>query len=388
MFFFPNRSLDEANSGKLTLKMIKSSSKALFIVPDYRVADKVCEAIEESLKFATFSAKEIEHSKEPFISEKRAVAVVANRYDGIDFPDDECRLLIVQGLPRATNLQEKFIITRMGAGALLNDRIVTRIMQAFGRCTRSATDYAVIIVRDEELHNYLLMQDRRMFLHPELQAELEFGIEQSKETDILGFMENLQIFLRQDDEWREADNYIVSLREGLKKERFPGTADLKEAAIHEISFQNALWSGDYVTALEQCRKILGVLDHEDLRGYRALWNYLAGSAAWLSYDSGMIDSESTAQDYFESAKRATGAIRWLTNLSRIESKSPIKLSSDNGALILIERLEQVLENLGISHDRKFAQEEKFIIDNLDSKDSTQFELAHERLGKLLGFDAG
>ncbi len=55
---------------------------------------------------------------------------------------------------------------------------------------------------------------------------------------------------------------------------------------------------------------------------------------------------------------------------------------------LIERLEPVLESLGTSHDQKYAEEERFILDNLSSPESARFEEAHMRLGRLLGFDAG
>ena len=74
------------------------------------------------------------------------MAILANRFEGIDLFGDECRLLVVKGLPRTTNLHERFLETRMASTVILNDRIRTRIVQAIGRCTRSATDYAAVCV--------------------------------------------------------------------------------------------------------------------------------------------------------------------------------------------------------------------------------------------------
>src|SRR5262249_32843533 len=37
---------------------------------------------------------DLEVSKADFIQSDQAVAVIANRYDGIDFPDDDCRLSV------------------------------------------------------------------------------------------------------------------------------------------------------------------------------------------------------------------------------------------------------------------------------------------------------
>ena len=70
--------------------------------------------VRKSLKYPVFTAEELEFGRSKFVETDRAVAVVANRYDGIDFPNDDCRLLFVEGLPKATNLQERFLMNRMG----------------------------------------------------------------------------------------------------------------------------------------------------------------------------------------------------------------------------------------------------------------------------------
>ncbi|GAB4161480.1 MAG: DEAD/DEAH box helicase [Candidatus Promineifilaceae bacterium] len=390
LFFFPGHSFDEDQSSKLILDMIQRAGRSLIIVPDNRRAEDVRELVDDLADFEVFNVQQIETSKAPFVQADKAVAIIANRYDGIDFIDDECRLLIVGGLPRATNLQERFIISKMGAVALLNDRIMTRTVQAFGRCTRSATDYAAVVVWDEELHKYLLIRERRKFLHPELQAELEFGIEQAKEASSDDFLEFLKIFLAQDAEWIEADNYIASQREDMTRKSLPGTADLKSAVSYEVDYQYAMWEGDYVRALDNCRSVLTHLNDPDLRGYRALWNYLAGGAAWLSYRNGMSTDKSATKAYFSNAQKAAPAIRWLVRLSRTMDAPPGGLDRDSGSrgLALVERLEAVLEKLGTFHDRKFAKAEKFVLENLASGNSVQFEQGHEKLGELLGFDAG
>ena len=390
LFFFPGHSLDEEQSSTLVLNMIQRAQRGLVIVPDNKRAGEVRELVDNLSDFRVFNVQEIETSKEPFVQSDKAVAIIANRYDGIDFIDDECRLLVIGGLPRATNLQERFIINKMGAVALLNDRIMTRTVQAFGRCTRSATDYAAVVVWDEELHNYLLMRDRRRFLHPELQAELEFGIEQAKEATPADYLDYLSIFLEQDESWIDADNYIASQREAMTRNSLPGTDDLKAAVPHEVEYQYAMWEGDYVRALECCRSVLAQLTHPDLRGYRALWSYLAGSAAWLGHQNRMFADETAARNYFSDAQKAAPAIRWLVNLSRALNipSGDLDLSASSLALPLVERLEGVLERLGTRHNRKFAQVEKFILDNLESGNSAQFEEAHVKLGELLGFESG
>jgi hypothetical protein len=388
LFFFPNRSLDEDKSQSLVINMIKRSKRALIIVSDNRRSEEVNEMVSSSLRFKTFNAKEIEKSKSIFTTENQAVAIVANRYDGIDFINDECRLLILGGLPRATNLQEKFIIQKMGSVALLNDRILTRIQQAFGRCTRSSTDFAAVVVWDDELHNYLLTKEHRLYLHPEIQAELEFGIDQSKNGKYEDYLEYLDIFLNHNEEWDNADNYIATLRQSMSKATLPGTNDLNRSVAFELEYQYALWEGDYLQALENCRKILATLTDESLKGYRALWNYLAGSAVWLATQKGLIDADYQAREYFENAKKAAPTISWLIRVSKADAPSKEHKSNYDKEPILIERIETILESLGTINDLKYAKREKNILDLINKNEAKSFEEGQKILGEFLGYDAG
>src|SRR5689334_16167209 len=69
----------------------------------------------------------------------------------------------------------------------------TRVLQAIGRCTRSLEDFSAVVVSGEELSDYLADIRRRNYLHPELQAELAFGVEQSKGASLADLVENFGI---------------------------------------------------------------------------------------------------------------------------------------------------------------------------------------------------
>ncbi len=190
-FVFPEMSLPEVEVVELRRAMMHRAGRSLVLVPSDKLRGETMADVAMHLGFKTFNANDIEASKKPFIAEANAVALVANRYDGIDFPGDDCRLLFIEGLPKATNLQEQFLMARMGANVLLNERVQTRVLQAIGRCTRSLKDFSAVVVTGEELPDYLADRRRRTFLHPELQAELEFGVEQSKGQTAADLLENL-----------------------------------------------------------------------------------------------------------------------------------------------------------------------------------------------------
>ncbi|MFB8791454.1 MAG: DEAD/DEAH box helicase family protein [Potamolinea sp.] len=391
LFFFPESALNEESALNLTIEMIQSTGRSLVLVPDDTTANDLKTVISKKTGYEIFDAAQIEQSKKTFVSKDKAVAIVANRYDGIDLAGDECRILIVKDLQRATNLQEKFLVTRLAAGVLLNDRILTRIVQAVGRCTRSATDYAAVIILGNDLNKILLDRDRRKFLHPEFQAEIEFGNEESKGVEESAFLDNFQIFLEHKEDWNAADEEIVSRRDSLQQEKLPAMDKLIAAVPHEVRYQDALWNSNFEAAVAECRTVLSSLSGDDVRGYRAFWNYLAGSAAWMGAKSGITSMESIARDFFKRAASTAPEVTWFSRLSRLSLEIDSNSQVDNRLIKVIEGLETQLEKLGTANDRKFESEVKVILENLNKdseEDSKKFEDAHERLGRLLGYEAG
>src|SRR3984957_7841453 len=385
-FIFPGMSLRDEKVDDLRRKLMRVAGRSLVLVPSDKMRDDLAQDVEEHLGFETFSADDIEDSKKPFIEAKKAVAVVANRYDGIDFPGEECRLLFIEGLPKATNIQERFLMSRMGANVLFNERIQTRILQAIGRCTRSLEDYSAVVVAGEELPDYLADIRRRKFLHPELQAELTFGIEQSKDTAVRDIIENFETFLENGEEWEEGNQEIVARRKQATQEPFPAMDDLTAAAECEIEFQARLWQGDYEAALAAAESVLAKLSASELRGYRASWHYLAGAVAWLGANAGESMLSAKARKHFDMAKGAASGIPWLVRLARYQSEKPPVDLVDNALMEQVERVEAVLEQLGTIHDRSFAKREREILEGLASEDD--FETSHKLLGELVGFDSG
>ncbi|QPC87503.1 DEAD/DEAH box helicase [Mesorhizobium sp. NBSH29] len=387
-FMFPGLTLPDSEMSDFRCSLIKDAGRSLVLVPSDQAATEVRDEVATKLGYKIFGAGDIEKSKKDFVESEQAVAVVANRYDGIDFPGDSCRLLFVEGLPRATNAQERFLMSRMGANALFNDRIQTRVLQAIGRCTRSLEDYSAVVVTGEDFPNYLADPQRRRHFHPELQAELEFGIEQSQGASLKDFTENLETFLDNGPKWEEANNQIIAKRAAAVQQVMPAMGELQAIVDREIEFQKKLWQGDAEAALGAAEGVLGILSAPELKGYRALWHYLAGSAAWLGAQSGTSGLAAKARDHFATAKKAAAGIPWLVELSRFQSGDQV--ADDDKSLVFaqIERVEGIFDRLGKLHDRKFDAKEKEVIDGLNSKEKGPFEGAHVLLGQLLGFSAG
>jgi hypothetical protein len=388
LFFFPERSLKTEEVAELVSDMMKMTPRSLMLVASEGAAKTWREVIAEKTGFVCIDAQEIEQSKIAFVDTEEIVAVIANRYDGIDFVQDECRLLFVDDLPRAVNLQERFMISRMAATVMLGDRIQTRIVQAVGRCTRSATDYAAVVILGTKLSNFFFERERRSFLHPELQAELKFGLEQSRGISLAGFVDNLGIFLKHEAEWNEADQFIISLRKDMAQKALPGTNKLMESVKHEVKYQYAIWQGDYQRAIRECDSLLSILSGDEVKGYRAWWGYLAGSAAWLGAQSGISSLDQVARAKFAGAAAVANLVLWLRGLARLHLCDESTSGDESDLLAVVERLEAVLAIMGLANTRKFEDEARLILDGINSEESNTFEAAHTRLGHFLGYEAG
>lgn len=390
LFFFPGVVLREKDSEDLLFRLVNEVPRALVLVPDQQSADIFVSELTTRTKKTPFQARDIEQSKTKFTSVDDAVAILANRYDGINLAGDECRLEIITGLPSAANLHERFLESRMAASLLLKDRIRTRIVQAIGRCTRSATDYSAVCILGDDLQDRLMQRENIQLYHPELQAELRFGYEESKQVNKLDdFIEMFRIFLDQDSsEWRNADSQIVARRQDTVQHPDPQMDVLQAAVSSEIDYQYAMWSGDYPRALEYANRVATSLGGDPLKGYRGLWYYLAGSAAWLASMSD-FSFTSVAKAKFEQAARCTLSVTWLQGLSGNQFSKDNDIKADHRLAGLIENMEVQLDKLGTTSDRRFDKLVVNILDGLaDNTDGKFFENAHERLGSLLGYRAG
>lgn len=74
------------------------------------------------------------------------LVVLVNRYDGVDLPDDACRVLVLDGLPEAFSGEERLQSQLTSRTAGTDDRQVQRIEQGMGRGVRSNEDHCVVFL--------------------------------------------------------------------------------------------------------------------------------------------------------------------------------------------------------------------------------------------------
>lgn len=389
-FTFPDLSLGEDEQGNVIMALQNLCKKSVFLVPDSQSAEAIRQFYVEHIGNTTvFEAKDIEESKQLFVDAPEATVILANRFDGIDFSDDESRLLFIWNLPKTTNLQERFLITRMGASKLYAERIRTRIIQAVGRCSRNPSDYSIVCVIGDTIQNDLTKQEKIKQFAPELRAEIQFGLENSMDySNVDDVIEQARDFLDRNDVWQEAEEYIVDLRNGYWNEENKVEKQindkLQQSAILELNFQYSLWKKDYKAAFDYACNIVGILNAPALNGYKCFWNYMAGCMSYYLFKKGQMEYKTSGIQYLSDALKENISIRWLPGLSEklfsVESRT---VEEDDFFFDCIERIESMFTSIPTA--QKLEKRIKGILDNLNSLDGKVFERGHKELGKLLGY---
>ena len=389
-FTFPDLSLGIDERGNVVKELQNLCKKSVFLVPDVKSADAIKKIFEKNLESTKiFEAKDIEESKKSFVDTQEATVILANRFDGIDFSDDESRLLFILNLPKTTNLQERFLITRMGASKLYAERIRTRIIQAVGRCSRNPSDYSIVCVMGDTIQNDLTKQEKIKQFAPELRAEIQFGLENSIDySTVKDVLEQAKDFLNRTTVWQEAEDYIVDLRNGYWNEENKVEEQinkkLHESAILELKFQYSIWKKDYKSAFDYANSIVGNLNAPVLNGYKCFWNYMAGCMAYYLFQNGQEEYKIPGAQFLSDALKENISIRWLSGLQEklfsIESED----AKDTDFFFdCIEKIERVFSSIPTA--QKMEKKINSILNDLNSLDGNKFERGHKEFGELLGF---
>ncbi len=386
-FLFPDFSFTSKEYLDWLIEKISERERTLLLCPDYHNFSFIESKIEKSSKpMKILKAADIEDSIEPFTNHNNAVLLLTNRYDGLDLPGDNCRQLIIYRLPAAVNLQEKFLLNRLNIYSILKNRIITRITQACGRCTRGPTDYTLILLIGENIRDFCLKRENRLSFHPELQAELEFGRNQSNVSKLEELDELINLFYIQGEEWHKAEENIKNFRENIEPLEDTYFEKLQSIVFKEINYQYALWSKDYAEAIDIARRIGDQLSGDEFEGYRALWNYFTGSIAWvLSNQKDDKEYLKITKDFYIRAKNCSRIISWFSELPNLVDDITSEVDIDILSGYAVEKIQDTLKKFG-GVGKRFGEGLNKIERLINNNYYIKFEYGLTSLGELLGFN--
>lgn len=198
------------------------------------------------------------------------LVVLAQRFDGLDLPDQSCRLLIIDGLPQGDNIGDRHDMSVVGGISGMRGKVANRIEQGLGRAVRSASDYCVAILAGRDLAAFVARASSLSSMTPQTVKQLEIGKVVSEALvsspdRVKAVVETIGQSLRRDPDWKgfylsqmtSAANLGVSLDQIAARR---GVAQLERTASRHGAVRNfaaansdmrdavALSSGDLATA--------------------------------------------------------------------------------------------------------------------------------------------
>ncbi|RXT55652.1 DEAD/DEAH box helicase family protein [Lacticaseibacillus chiayiensis] len=396
-FVFPDVKFSSENKSERLFKTLRNVfGRALVLVPSNNASTSIEQNItEDNPLIKVYRGRDLQGTMDSFVKDANGVAVLANRYDGIDFPDDACHLLLLKDLQRYQDLQDRFFTTRLKASPLLAETLKNRITQAVGRCTRSTTDFAVVIIEGQDLQSALNSKDKLQLFSPELRAEIETGYSVSKtySRTFVELTEFAQSILQpSQEEWQSIDQEIIHQRDVFQNESdvLPEMyRELRLTAQFEVQAQDYIWNGNNRDAIDVIEKIITNLKEPSLRGLVQYWQYLQGAMYYrLNEDP---TCRKSAINIFQALRKNTDNLTWFQSLDRYAhpNLSADTLQNQERVARMVDRIEEKIESETISMDSEarltyFTTCRNNLLNKLNSSVSGAFEDPLTELGEFIG----
>jgi hypothetical protein len=138
---------------------------------------------------------------------KSGLTVLIGKYDGVDLPDDACRVLVIDGLPEAYSGMDRVESAALDDTWAMSGRQLQRIEQGMGRGIRSRNDYSVVILMGNKLVRRLHDPAATHYFSPATRVQLAFSkiiTEQLKSGTVQDFKDVVNQCLDRDQGWVDA----------------------------------------------------------------------------------------------------------------------------------------------------------------------------------------
>lgn len=186
--------------------------------------------------------------------------VLVNRYDGIDLPDDTCRVLIFDGKPYSESLVDLYEEACRPDSVATLMRTVRTVEQGMGRSVRGEKDYSVVVIIGADLTRLVRDKGSRTFLSPQMSRQIEIGLEiaemakkdiESGDTPRDAFNSLIRQCLRRDEGWKA---FYVEQMARVN----PSGANEQVLRMYEteLTAEQAYLAGDYPSATKVLQTIL------------------------------------------------------------------------------------------------------------------------------------
>ena len=298
--------------------------------------------------------------------------VINNRYEGIDLPDESCRVLIMDSMPFLNNYSDRYEEKCCPNSEIINKKIAQKIEQGIGRAVRGEKDYCAILVIGSDIEKFMRGVLTRKYFSSQTQKQIEIGFEVAKmakediredDQPIKQIISLINQILKRDEGWKE---YYTSEMNEIVQESVENRIYKRYAEENEL--EKIFSQGEYELAVERTQKFIDNFISDDLeKGW-----YLEQMARYA-----YMYSTEKSETFQRSAFR----------------KNPHLLKPKDG--IAYSKISFLDENRMINFKRNISKYDSFeefnlyineVIENLSFGIAAEkFESALKKLGEILGY---
>lgn len=376
-------SLLDDPDGKLDLaERLKKESKVLVSVPSYKKASAWKSLCKPPL------VEDFTEELNDFRNSEAGAFCLVSRVDGIDLPQNTCRIMIIDGSPSGYNAQERYQIEALQMLSQNATKTSTRLTQLLGRINRGRSDYGAFVIYGHDLNTWC-KNERNIALLPALirkqfllGASLQDQIGKSSNEQLVELINNILgygVNKTRDKEWLKFYGETIEGLEvdddaiNLVKDR---EAKLAKGAISESEFMCCLWHGETQRARQALTSVIDEIAPVDSRlaGWYDLW-------LGMTYEMDG-DMASSSTHYSRARSRLT---------PRLNVPLTSKFATDQGELSTENPVQRKLADLNMKGGNPFSNYAASLRRNISTvgkgtKSSNEREEACRTIGELFGFE--
>ncbi|MBR0159653.1 MAG: DEAD/DEAH box helicase family protein [Clostridia bacterium] len=244
---------------KTKLASLSKDYNVVVITPSYKRASYWSDVSNRIL-----SATNIDEGIKELRNNHVGLVVLVNKYDGIDLPDDACRILVIDGLPRMRSLYDEYEHNANPGDRRLRREQIQKIEQGMGRGVRSNSDYCTIVLMGRALADIMYTSNGIDFFSNATKQQLKLSEsiwEQVKNASIDEIFEISSYSLHRNESWVKLSKDLLS---SVSYDTIP---HFESGVIAARSAYNYAESGRYkeaVSVLEQYKN--SISDDKDTVG--------------------------------------------------------------------------------------------------------------------------
>ncbi len=315
--------------------------------------------------------KNIKENIEKMKKEHIGLVVLINRYEGIDLPNEACRILVIDDLPRVERKYTKLIegIMRNNMETMANT--IQKVEQGMGRGIRSSEDYCVVILLGDQLTDLIVRNRNKLeklfsvatLTQFEVASQLMDAVKKEDKVTIETISEVMDFCLERNKDW------IQSLK----------------GELAEKSYQKFLTINSETNLLRKAYKM--VLNGKIREGIDEIINFINKNIDIPLELKGLLLQKAAKYENLINPIEAQVLLNSAHKYSKL-LLAPIEgIKQERKTIIPKIQVDTLIDKLKDLGQNQYIIRMNFIKSrlNFDDSDYNSFEEGVKELGELLGF---